>query len=111
MKRKCNPALLHIYNQQIQEIDKKLALLRNGIKSIRKLTKAVKKYMPVVKYSLIASDAVIDLNKLHNIYISIPEQCEEDENKAAEYKADIAQKQALYLAITCFISGLIPQLR
>lgn len=105
LKRKCNPALLHIYNQQIQEIDKKLALLRNGIKSIRKLTKAVKKYMPVVKYSLIASDAVIDLNKLHNIYISIPEQCEEDENKAAEYKADIAQKAGFIFSYYMFYLG------
>lgn len=105
LKKKCNPAMLHIYNQQIQDIDKKLALLRNGIRAVKKVTKAVAKYMPVAKYALVASDAIIDLNKLYNVYKSIPDPCKEDQGKASEYQVDVAQKAGYTFSYYMFYLG------
>lgn len=105
LKKKCDPAMLHIYNQQIQDLDKKLALLRNGSRAVRKVTKAVAKYMPVAKYALVASDAIIDLNKLYNVYKSIPDPCEEDQSKASEYQIDVAQKAGYTFSYYMFYLG------
>lgn len=105
LKKKCNPAMLHIYNQQIQDIDKKLALLRNGIRAVKKVTKAVAKYMPVAKYALVASDAIIGLNKLYNVYKSIPDPCKEDQGKASEYQVDVAQKAGYTFSYYMFYLG------
>ena len=105
LKKKCNPAMLHIYNQQMLDLDKKLALLRNGIRAVRKVTKAVAKYMPVAKYALVASDAIIDLNKLYNVYKSIPDPCKEDQSKASEYKTDVAQEAGYTFSYYMFYLG------
>ena len=92
LKRNCNPAMLHIYNQEIQSIDEQLALLRIGINGVKKVTQAVGKYMPVAKYSLVASDAVLDLGKLYALYVTIPNPCENDQAKADDYMIDVFQK-------------------
>ncbi len=105
LKKKCNPAMLHIYNQQIQDLDKKLALLRNGIRAVKKVIKAVAKYMPVAKYALVASDAAIDINNLYNVYKSIPDPCKEDQSNASEYQIDVAQKAGYTFSYYMFYLG------
>ena len=105
LKKKCDPAMLYVYNQQIQGLDKKLALLRNGIRAVKKVTKAVAKYMPVAKYSLVASDAIIDLNNLYNLYKSIPDPCDEDSSRAFDYQIDVAQKAGYTFSYYMFYLG------
>ena len=61
--------------------------------------------MPVAKYALVASDAIIDLNKLYNVYKSIPDPCKEDQSKASEYQVDVAQKAGYTFSYYMFYLG------
>lgn len=61
--------------------------------------------MPVAKYALVASDAIIDLNKLYNVYKSIPDPCKEDQSKASEYKTDVAQEAGYTFSYYMFYLG------
>lgn len=91
-KKKCPTAWLHVCNQKIEEIDKTLARLRTISRGIRQVAKVADKYMPVVKYAFVASDAVTDLTRLVRLHNSVPNPCEEDAENAAAYKSEISNK-------------------
>jgi len=92
LKKTANPAMLHVYNQELEKIEEALARARFLKDCFKKVSKAIAKYMPVAKYALIVSDAVIDLNKLWNLYKSIPDPCPNMPSEAAALQEDIAWK-------------------
>lgn len=92
LKKTCNPALLHIYNEELKNLDKQLSLVSNAIKGIQKIAKAITKYMPIAKYAIMASNAIVDINKLYGIYKSIPDPCPDDQINASDYQVDVFQK-------------------
>ena len=87
-----NPAMIKILREEIEQIDKQLSLTRTSINGLKKVAAAVTKYMPVAKYASIASDAIVDLDKLYLLYKSIPDPCEEDDENATKYQNDVWAK-------------------
>lgn len=99
-----NMAMRHIYLEQAYDLQGKVAMLRQTVRFVNKAVAVIKKYLPVVKYALIVSDATVDLNKLYALYISIPDPCENDQIEADDCKVEIWQKGLFTFS---YYSGLL----
>lgn len=106
-----NVAMFHIYKGEVNQLKNELAIINTSIKAVNGIMTTVKKYLPVVKYSMAIADFSRDVSNLYGLYLACTPCDGKDYQKAESYKTDIAQKAVFtfsyycgYLAFDCSTS-------